>query len=71
MPQAFTVVNQSMQLVKNGLGNNVSGYRVTAQLPSGTTFFVDVPASQYEPDTVKQMLRDEAAKIGALEGYSE
>lgn len=71
MSQSFQVVSQTAQLIKNSQGQYVQGYRVTAQLPSGTTFYVDVPGAAYDPETVKGMLRDQAAKLGELEGYAE
>jgi hypothetical protein len=71
MPPSFTVISQVAQLVKNPQGQYVQGYRVTAQLASGSTIIVDVPAAQYNAEAVKALLRAQAEAVGELDGYSE
>lgn len=59
----WKVLSQTPQLVKNAQGVYVDGYRVTAQLPAGPTFFVDVPKADYSVDRVQAELRAEASTV--------
>ena len=55
---AWTVTNVVPTGVTNKQGQLVQGYQIDVRVADGHTFNVKVPASEYNPDTVKQMIDD-------------
>jgi hypothetical protein len=64
----WTVLSQVTRMIAGPGGTPVDGVRITAQLksPPGTTFFVDVPASQY-PQAAKALLAAKAADVYSVD----
>lgn len=63
----WKVIAQTPQLVQNATGQYVQGYRVTAQLPSTSTFHIDVPDALYTMDKVRELLGTKAAEVDAID----
>lgn len=70
-PPRYQVIAQTPQLVSNGQGGYVQGYRVTAQISaSGTTFYVEVPMTQYNAANVAAALEQMYVEVAAVDGLT-
>lgn len=67
MAELYDVVNQEW-MTTIGPGNRfIRQVEITATTKKGTTFRIDVPASQYDVNTVQALLEERAREIVAVE----
>lgn len=63
----FRVVDQHEEMRRTPTGDVQSVVKVTAQLPSGTTFSVDVPRDAYTAEYVAKLLDMESEHFAAVD----
>lgn len=56
MVPAWTVVNVTPDVVTNTRGQLVEGFTINVRVMDGHEFRVKVPASDYNPDTVRERI---------------
>lgn len=62
-PVAWKVLQQIPALVKGPTGVYADGYRITAQIPSGATFTVEVVKGPNLAERARQALATEAEQV--------
>lgn len=65
-PTPYTIIGQELTEDLTPDGRFVDTWRITYQTPAGVTAYIRVPANQYNPDTIDQLIQANVRNVEAV-----